>query len=411
MSPGSHDHDVIVVGAGVGGAAAALTFAHEHSARVLLVERRAGPGNINRGDSVLPAVTRHLEAWGVLPRFHAAGATPVRKMQVFHPRRGLLMEAPLADPAGHPYLVLPHPEIERVLTEGGRATGRVEVRYETKVTALLEAEGRVCGVELTDREGRSSRATARLVVGADGSASVVRQRLGLPFTLVPYDSGYYIIDFERPAAYEDAMRLQLHREGGVMLMPQGPGLIGAAVLVHAADADLFRAGRLEDKAAAIRRRCPILEGCAPVPRHAHLYTLSRGHADTYVARGAALMGDAVHVTNPTAGQGMTMAIEDAAALGRHMGPLLAARADATALDAGLAAYQRERRPVNAGLLRWSHFMGRFFAMRSRVGDELRARAFAFGSTGAGQWIQRRVWGRVATRPARLALTPPREAQS
>ena len=47
-------------------------------------------------------------------------------MQVRHPVRGLLMEAPLGDPAGHPYLVLPHPEIERALTEEARATGRVD---------------------------------------------------------------------------------------------------------------------------------------------------------------------------------------------------------------------------------------------------------------------------------------------
>jgi len=134
----SYDFDAIVVGAGVGGAAAALALAHGHGARVLLIERRSGPGNINRGDSVLPAVTRHLQAWGVLDGFYAAGAAPIRKMQVFHPRRGLLMEAPLSDPAGHPYVVLPHPEIERALTEGGRRSGRVEVRYLTKLTALLE---------------------------------------------------------------------------------------------------------------------------------------------------------------------------------------------------------------------------------------------------------------------------------
>jgi len=260
----------------------------------------------------------------------------------------------------------------------------------------------VQGVEVVDRDGRTSRATARLVIGADGSTSVVRQKLGVELALRPYDSGYYILDWERPAGYEDAMRLQLHREGGVMVMPQGPGLVGTAVLVHAADADLFRAGRLEDKAAAIRKRVPLLEGCAPVPRHAHLYALSRGHAATYVARGAALMGDDVHVTNPTAGQGMTMAIEDAAALARHVGPLVSGGADAATMDAALAAYQRERRPVNAGLLRWSHFMGRFFAMQSRAGDELRARVFGLGSTGLGQWIQRRVWGRVATRQSRAA---------
>jgi 3-(3-hydroxy-phenyl)propionate hydroxylase len=400
------DFDAIVVGAGVGGAALALALSTQ-GARVLLVERRSGPGNINRGDSVLPAVTRHLQSWGVLERFHEAGAAPVRKMQVFHADRGFLMEAPLADPAGHPYVVLPHPDIERVLTEGGRATGRVEVRYLTKLTALLEEDGRVVGAALADRDGKSWCATARLVIGADGSSSVVRQKLGIPFESQPYPTGYYITEFERPAAYEDAMRLHLHRDGGIMLMPHRSGVVGAAVLVHAKEADLFRAGANEDKAAAIRRRCSFLAGCQMVPRHAHLYPLSRGHAPAYFARGAALIGDAVHITNPTAGQGMTMAVEDAAALTRHVAPLLVAGADAAALDTALAAYQHERRPANASLLRWSHVMGGFFALQGALGDRLRAGVFAFGQTAPGQWIQRQVWGRVATRPAPARLVEAR----
>jgi 2-polyprenyl-6-methoxyphenol hydroxylase-like FAD-dependent oxidoreductase len=391
------NHDAIVIGAGVGGAALALALSHA-GLRVLLVERRSGPGNINRGDSLLPAVTRLLAGWGALERIRAAGATPLERMRVIHPTRGLLMEAPLADPAGNPYLVLPHPEIERALTEEARATGRVDVRYRTRLIGLVESEGRVIGVDLVDREGKGAREIARLVIGADGASSQVREGLGIELALAPYPAGYFIIDFERPPDFEEAMNLYIHRDGGVMVVPQRPGVAGTAVLVHPRENDLFRAGTLEDKVAAIRARCPALASATPLPRHAHLYALSRGHAPRYFARGAALMGDAVHVTNPTAGQGMTMAIEDAAALARHAVPAIAAGADHRAVDAALVAYQRERRPINAGLLRWSHFMGKFFAMHSAIGSELRARVFALGGHGIGQWIQRRVWNRVATRP-------------
>ncbi|HEY5449308.1 MAG TPA: FAD-dependent monooxygenase, partial [Polyangia bacterium] len=195
-----------------------------------------------------------------------------------------------------------------------------------------------------------------------------------------------------------AMNLHLHPDGGVMVVPQRPGVVGVAVLVHGPQMDLFRAGTLDDKVAAIRARCPVLASVAPLPRNAHLYALSRGHAAHYFARGAALIGDAVHVTNPTAGQGMTMAIEDAAALVRHAAPAIAAGGDDGTIDAALAAYERERRPINEGLLGWSHFMGWFFAMRGVIGSELRARVFALGGHAIGQWIQRRVWSRVATRP-------------
>jgi 2-polyprenyl-6-methoxyphenol hydroxylase-like FAD-dependent oxidoreductase len=346
----------------------------------------------------------------VLDRVRAAGAAPVAKMRVVHQVRGLLMEAPLADPAGHPYLVLPHPEIERALTDEARATGRVAVRYRTRLSGLIESEGRVIGVELAAREGGGlTRETARLVIGADGSSSQVREALGIDLPLASYPAGYFIIDFERPHDFDDSMSLHLHRDGGVMVVPQRPGVVGVAALVHGPQMDLFRAGALEDKVAEMRARCPALRSCAPLPRHAHLYALSRGHAARYVGRGAALIGDAVHVTNPTAGQGMTMAIEDAAALTRHAAPAIAAGADDGALDAALAAYQRERRPINDSLLRWSHFMGRFFAMRGAVGTEVRARVFALGGNAVGQWIQRRVWNRVATRPSAIAAAAPAPA--
>jgi 2-polyprenyl-6-methoxyphenol hydroxylase-like FAD-dependent oxidoreductase len=117
-----------------------------------------------------------------------------------------------------------------------------------------------------------------------------------------------------------------------------------------------------------------------------------------VARGAVLIGDAIHVTNPTAGQGMTMAIEDAAALARHVGPALARSGSDADIDRALADYERDRRPKNEKLLRWSHWMSRFYAMPGLRGDWLRRQVFGLGGTFLGQALQKAIWTRVASRP-------------
>jgi 2-polyprenyl-6-methoxyphenol hydroxylase-like FAD-dependent oxidoreductase len=388
--------DVIIVGAGVGGAALALAFAHAHPLRVLLIEQRSGPGNINRGDSMLPAITRHVVAWQALDRFIAAGARAVDRMSVYHHRHGLLMDLPLTGTAEAPYLVLRHPEIERTFTVAACATGRVEVRYRTKVQRLIEDGGRVRGITCVGEDGTEEQIHARLVVGADGATSRVRQQLGIELPLVPYDHSYFSIELERPAGYQDAMRLDLHPEGGVLVMPQ-EDCVSLGVLVLPAQKDLFHSGAFADKVAAVWRRSPLLADRPAIPKSAHLYSLSRGHAARYHARGCVLIGDALHVTNPTAGQGMTMAIEDGAALAAEVAPVLAAHGDDVAIDQALARYQAIRHPANARLVRLSHWMGWFYSFGRGFGDGVRRRVFAFGMSPLGRAIQRKVWSRVATR--------------
>jgi 2-polyprenyl-6-methoxyphenol hydroxylase-like FAD-dependent oxidoreductase len=292
--------------------------------------------------------------------------------------------------------VLPHPEIERALVGTARSTG-VDVRYRCRLARLIERDGRVCGAVLSAPSGGEEQVRARLVIGADGSSSTVRGALGIPLPCRPYDHGFYIVDVDRPPGYEDAMRIELSARGGVLVVPQSRDRVGLGVLVHEAEMNLFRAGSLEDKLAAIARRSPLLVGRSAFPEGAHLYRLVRGHAPRYVARGAALIGDAVHVTNPTVGQGMTMAIEDAAALAKHVEPALAS--GGTLLDRALLAYEAERRPRNRALIRWSHWLSRFYALGEPIGDPLRRAVFSVGGLSIGRHIHQLLWSRMATREA------------
>ncbi|NOT54295.1 MAG: FAD-dependent monooxygenase [Deltaproteobacteria bacterium] len=386
--------DVIIVGAGVGGAACAVAFASAHPLRILLVERHAGPGNINRGDSLLPVVTARFSAWGILDQVHAAGARPLTCMQVFHHRAGLLLDAPLPTPGSHaPYLVLPHPDIERVLAEAARATGRVDIRYRAHVHRLVEHDGRVHGVILTDPAGDHTM-TARLVIGADGSASALRAALGIPLARASYDHSYFGADLDRPADYADAMRIELHPAGGILVVP-GRNHVAVAALIHREDEEKFRRLSFPERLSLIKGRSPLLTGCQAVSDSGHLYQLSRAHAQHYTAAGAVLIGDAIHLINPTAGQGMTMAIEDAAALARHLGPPLVTGAAGATLEPFLRAYEQERWPRNASQIRWSHWMSQFYAFGGSWGDLLRQWVFRFGASAMGRRVQQYLWTRMA----------------
>jgi 2-polyprenyl-6-methoxyphenol hydroxylase-like FAD-dependent oxidoreductase len=394
-----NEWDVVIAGAGVGGAACALAFAHGSGLRILLVERHAGPGNLNRGENLLPPVTRLLARWGALDRCRAAGAREVDQMQFFHHRAGLLLDMPLRlAGVADPYLTLPHPEIERVLVETAQASGRVKVRYGMRVADLLVVGGRVSGAILRDASGADEGVTSRLVVGADGAGSRVRAALGIELPRRRYDHSLFGIDVDRPAGLPDVLRTELHADGGVLVVP-GVERLGLAAVVRREHEHLFQSGSLEERYCHIGRRSPLLEGRRPSPHGMYLYKLWRGHAARYWRPGVALIGDAVHVINPVMAQGMTMAIEDAAALAFHAGPAL--RAGPAALDTALAAYETRRRPFNASVIRNSHWLSLLFSLGGPIGDALHRSAFRLGNSALGRLARQWVWSSFATRPEEL----------
>jgi 2-polyprenyl-6-methoxyphenol hydroxylase-like FAD-dependent oxidoreductase len=73
-------------------------------------------------------------------------------------------------------------------------------------------------------------------------------------------------------------------------------------------------------------------------------------ADRYRAGRIFLAGDAAHVHSPAGGQGMNTGIQDAVALAARLAGVLRYGADERSLD----DYEAERRPVAAGVVRFTH---------------------------------------------------------
>src|SRR5258708_26969193 len=109
----------------------------------------------------------------------------------------------------------------------------------------------------------------RRVVGADGSSSTIREHLGISFPRAPYNHGFFVIDFERPAQYRDAMRVELHPAGGMLVVP-GHDRVAIAALVRKDEEAVFRNGSAEEKAPRRRPRSPMLAGSSVFSKGYHL---------------------------------------------------------------------------------------------------------------------------------------------
>lgn len=398
LSSQSRDYDVIIVGAGVGGTACALALVHEGKLRVLIIERHGGAGNINRGESLLPPITALLKRWNVLDRCREAGALTVDRMQFIHYRRGLLLDMPLSLPdVIDPYLALPHQLIERALADGAVATGQVDILYSTRFLSLSETAGRISGVVVRTSDGTEQLISCRVVVGADGMMSSVRAGLGIELPRQRYGESLFSLDIDRPEDMPNVLRTEMHPDGGVLVVP-GVNRLGLAALVRKEHQHLFRSGSIEEKFARIAQRSPLFQGRQPAAEGAHLYILWRGHAPHYSARGVVLLGDAVHVINPVMAQGMTMAIEDSAALARWLGSTLKSHGTPEQIDASFAAYEKERRPFNERIIRSSHWMSRLFSLGGPWGDRFHRGAFSLSDSSLGKFIQDKIWASFAKSP-------------
>lgn len=176
------DADVIVVGVGPGGSAAAHYLASE-GFRVLALEKSHFPREKVCGDGLTPRAVRELGLMGV-PTPESDGWARNKGIRMVGGGHRLEFEWP-DSPTYPPYgLTLPRATFDHVLANKARASG-AEVREGVTVTGVVrdESSGRVVGVTARDTADRS-RGTADktfrapLVVAADGVSARLALAVG-----------------------------------------------------------------------------------------------------------------------------------------------------------------------------------------------------------------------------------------
>ncbi|MFI7632549.1 FAD-dependent monooxygenase [Nonomuraea sp. NPDC049400] len=318
--------EVIVVGGGIGGLAAAFAQARAGRA-VRVLERSAEFAEVGAGLQLGPNATRVLDRWGLLGQVIEAGVLPRRLVFRDALTGEELTRLDLGEEFrrryGAPYVVAHRSDLHAILLRACEKAG-VELLNGQHVERVDAERARAYCADGSVHE-------SSVVVAADGLQSALRAQLSAD---QPHDSGF--------VAYRGTCPIPDGFDTSEVIAYLGPdrhfvqyALRGGELLNQVA---VFRGpGELEP---AFDGSCDeILKGLPYLWRDRHWPMLDRRPIGTWVRGRLALLGDAAHPMLQYLAQGACQAIEDAHELAEQ-----SAGGD---WDQALAAYQEIRAPRTA----------------------------------------------------------------
>ena len=357
---------VVVVGAGLGGLAAAIAVrAAGHD--VVVCERSPVLREAGAGIGLMPNGVLALDALGVGAQVRAMATPFTGGAAGLRDHRGRLLLGTRQDrleaALGAPVVVVPRQWLHRLLADA-LPDGVVHTGVEVPAVPA----GGVLGTSAGDL-------AADLVVGADGVGSALRARLFPSHPGVVGSGEYAARALVTAPAEPDGQQLPVgelldHRTGERFgCMPMVSPAAPAEVYWYAtwpASADQGRDG-LRDWLAHRRRDwhpavAALIAAAAPDQVHVDETVRLAEPLPSLVADRVALLGDAAHAMTPDLGQGGCQAFEDAVALGRVLTGV-----QGSGLDAALHRYDAERRPRTSALIAASTRMNRLLTLSGPPG--------------------------------------------
>jgi len=312
------DVDVAIVGAGLAGAA--LARAARGLRIALVADEAAGPAPAPQGfDSRVYAITPgnagFLATLGAWRRLAPERLTPVRAMRVFgDDGRSLLEFDAYRAGVGELAWIVEDGALQRALRASLEDAEQVRVLAPERLERLQVAPDKA---RLQLRGGRTL--DARLVVGADGAQSLVREQTAIAVTDTAYRQRAVVANFSCERAHRHCA-YQWFQGGPVLALLPLPGDHVSMVWSTGEDeAERLLALDPQALARAVAAASGHVLGELGLVTAARAFALRRLAARHMVAPRVALIGDAAHVIHPLAGQGANLGLQDARALAAVLG--------------------------------------------------------------------------------------------
>ena len=308
-----HATDVVIVGGGMVGGALALGLTQQ-GFTVTVIEKNAPPAfdassppdvRISAISASSVGLLRGLGVWDSVRKMRAHAYRQLETWE-WESAHVVFNAAELKLPElGY---MVENNVLQLALWQALEAHERISLRVGTSLQAMRREE-MYTSLTLTD----GSQIDARLVVGADGASSQVRQLAGIGIHAWQYQQSCMLISVQCAGDPGDSTWQQFTPAGPRAFLPLFDHW--ASLVWYDAPA---RIRQLQGMSMAqlqkeITRHFPSRLG-EVTPLSAGAFPLTRRHALQYVKPGLALVGDAAHTIHPLAGQGVNLGYRDVDAL-------------------------------------------------------------------------------------------------
>ena len=357
---------VIVVGAGMVGAAFACLFARANpQLQIALVEAHEGASYTSeKFDPRVAALTeksrslleccgvweqiseKRVSAYMAMDVWDAEGTGRIRFncQDVHQPNLGHIVENSLV--------------VESLLSEI-QQLGNIEFLCPVTVASYSDSEQQV-SLELED--GR--RLSAPLLVAADGGNSTIRQQFNFPTREWDYGHSAIVTTVQTEQVNQQTAWQRFMPTGPLALLPlDKAGDRHYCSLVWSQESDeAARLMALDDAefCQALSLGSEHCLGKITAVDKRYSIPLRQRHATDYVVERVALLGDSAHTIHPLAGQGVNLGFADVAALVETLSAAAKRGNDLGSLMT-LNKYQRQRKPENLAMMAAMEGFKRLFA--------------------------------------------------
>ncbi|EDU42405.1 UbiH 2-polyprenyl-6-methoxyphenol hydroxylase [Pyrenophora tritici-repentis] len=402
---------IAIVGAGMGGLAAALSLAKAGHKNITIYENAPGMGFVGAGIQLAPNMARildRLDCWGPIRDEAVQCANTSIREGSTDKELGYVDLAYVQQKYGYPHMVGHRASLANGLYEGCKKESGITFKLGSNISDVQFGARPTFKVTPIPVNGEPYQVECDVLLGADGVKSSTRVAMlkELGHTGSARDSGQaaYRIMLNRDQMEKDPELLKLIDSDTVTRwIGEKKHIIAYPIhnkqiynistaqpdtsFAGAPDAQYTTKGSKKAMLKVYEDFCPMIHRMLDlVPEGEVVEWKLRVHDPliTWVHGTSALVGDACHPTLPHMAQGAAQAIEDGAVLGVVLAPKRIADGKPETIERALRLYERLRKPRAEALVELAAESGRAMHLGTGKAKEERDKIFAALKSGSGK---------------------------